>query len=215
MDANGEAFITANDIDDGSVDNCDGDLTYDLDIALFTCDDVGDNLVTLTVTDVNGNSDSLEAIVTVENDFEDVDNDGILDNCDPEILDDIDQDGVGDLVDNCPETYNPDQSDIDGDGLGDVCDIVDINISNAITPNGDGVNDTWFINNIWEYENCVIRVYNRWGQEVFYTVGYQNNWDGSYDDKSGTLPDAASYYYQIDLDGNGSLDREGWIYITK
>jgi len=215
LDANGEAFITANDIDDGSVDNCDGDLTYDLDIALFTCDDVGDNLVTLTVTDVNGNSDSLEAIVTVENDFEDVDNDGILDNCDPEILDDIDQDGVGDLVDNCPETYNPDQSDIDGDGLGDVCDIVDINISNAITPNGDGVNDTWFINNIWEYENCVIRVYNRWGQEVFYTVGYQNNWDGSYDDKSGTLPDAASYYYQIDLDGNGSLDREGWIYITK
>jgi gliding motility-associated-like protein len=217
LDSNGEALISATDIDDGSVDNCDGTLTFDLDIALFTCDDVGDNLVTLTVTDVNGNSDSLEAIVSVENDFEDIDNDGILDNCDPEILDDIDQDGVEDSIDNCPETYNPDQSDIDADGIGDVCDLTEINISQAITPNGDGVNDTWFINNITqpEYSNCVIRVYNRWGQEVFYTVGYQNDWDGSYDGKSGTLPDAASYYYQIDLDGNGSLDHEGWLYITK
>ena len=215
LDANGEALISPLDIDDGSVDNCEGELTFELDILLFTCDDVGDNIVTLTVTDANGNSDSLEAIVTVENDFEDVDGDGILDNCDPEILDDIDQDGVADDVDNCPDVYNPDQSDIDGDGIGDVCDQVEINISEAITPNGDGINDTWFINNIVNYPNCVIRVYNRWGQEIFYTVGYQNDWNGHYENKSGSLPDAASYYYQIDLDGNGSLDYDGWIYITK
>ena len=112
-----------------------GESTFELDISLFTCDDVGDNIVILTVTDANGNSDSLEAIVTVENDFDDVDNDGILDNCDPEILDDTDQDGVADDVDNCPDVYNPDQSDIDGDGIGDVCDQVEINISEAITLN--------------------------------------------------------------------------------
>jgi prepilin-type processing-associated H-X9-DG protein len=35
---------------------------------------------------------------------------------------DTDGDGVGDLVDNCPLTANPDQSDIDGDGIGDACD---------------------------------------------------------------------------------------------
>ncbi|MDA9761261.1 gliding motility-associated C-terminal domain-containing protein, partial [Flavobacteriaceae bacterium] len=215
LDSNGEALITPSDINDGSVDNCDGELTFDLDITLFTCDDVGDNIVTLTVTDVNGNSDSLQAIVSVENDFEDTDNDGILDNCDPQILDDIDQDGIEDSVDNCPEIYNPDQSDIDGDGIGDVCDQIDINVSQAITPNGDGVNDTWFINNIVNYPNCIIRVYNRWGQEVFYTVGYQNDWNGHYENKSGSLPDSASYYYQIDIDGNGSLDQDGWIYITK
>ena len=215
LDANGEAIISPFDIDAGSVDNCDGDLTYDLDITLFTCDDIGDHIVTLTVTDSNGNSDSLEAIVTVDNDFEDVDNDGILDNCDSEILDDMDQDGIEDSIDNCPNTFNPDQSDIDGDGIGDVCDQIDINVSEAITPNGDGVNDTWFINNIVNYPNCVIRVYNRWGQEVFYTVGYQNDWNGHFENKSGSLPDAASYYYQIDLDGNGSLDHDGWIYITK
>jgi gliding motility-associated-like protein len=217
LDANGEVLISVSDINDGSIDNCEGDLTFDLDVALFTCDDVGDNIVTLTVTDSNGNSDSFEAIVTVENDYEDVDNDGILDNCDSEILDDIDQDGVEDSIDNCPDTYNPDQSDIDNDGIGDVCDLLEINISEAITPNGDGINDTWFINNITnpEYQGCVIRVYNRWGHEVFYTVGYDNTWDGSYDNNNSSLPDASSYYYQIDIDGNGSLDYDGWLYITK
>jgi len=35
---------------------------------------------------------------------------------------DIDDDGIGDCIDNCPEITNPDQSDIDNDGLGDLCD---------------------------------------------------------------------------------------------
>jgi hypothetical protein len=35
---------------------------------------------------------------------------------------DSDEDGVPDVIDNCPEDYNPDQSDSNGDGVGDVCD---------------------------------------------------------------------------------------------
>ena len=35
---------------------------------------------------------------------------------------DVDGDGLGDCLDNCPESANPDQSDLDGDGVGDACD---------------------------------------------------------------------------------------------
>jgi thrombospondin type 3 repeat protein len=35
---------------------------------------------------------------------------------------DTDKDGIPDIYDNCPNTYNPDQSDLDKDGIGDVCD---------------------------------------------------------------------------------------------
>ena len=38
--------------------------------------------------------------------------------------DDVDEDGVKNDVDNCPETYNPNQQDLDGDNIGDVCDCV-------------------------------------------------------------------------------------------
>ena len=51
--------------------------------------------------------------------------------------------------------------------------------------------------------------------QVMFAKNYQNNWDGHYVNKSNTLPSGASYYYQIDLDGNGSIEHEGWLYITK
>jgi len=43
----------------------------------------------------------------------------------PEPEPDADNDGVPDAVDNCPNTYNPDQADTDGDGIGDACDSCD------------------------------------------------------------------------------------------
>ncbi|RKT00250.1 YDG domain-containing protein [Flavobacterium sp. 123] len=141
----------------------------------------------------------------------DNDNDKISDVTDP----DDDNDGVLDGADNCPMTYNPYQEDIDHDGQGDVCDLIELNVSQAITPNGDGVNDTWLIYNIENHPNSSVRVLNRWGTEVFYSRNYQNDWDGHYKDSNGTLPESSSYYYQIDLSGDGTIDAQGWLYITK
>ncbi len=65
LDTNNEAEITISDIDAGSTDNC-GIASYALDVTNFDCSMVGDNTVTLTVTDVNGNVETCSAIVTVQ-----------------------------------------------------------------------------------------------------------------------------------------------------
>ncbi|MDN3725260.1 HYR domain-containing protein, partial [Aequorivita sp. SDUM287046] len=65
LDANGNASITVADIENGSTDNC-GIATTTIDIDTFDCSNVGDNTVTLTVTDVNGNVSTCTTIVTVE-----------------------------------------------------------------------------------------------------------------------------------------------------
>ncbi|MHB1279348.1 MAG: T9SS type A sorting domain-containing protein, partial [Bacteroidia bacterium] len=64
LDANGAASTTAGAIDNGSYDNCSiGSVS--LSKTSFTCSNVGPNTVTLTVTDVNGNSATGNATVTV------------------------------------------------------------------------------------------------------------------------------------------------------
>lgn len=64
----------------------------------------------------------------------------------------------------------------------------------AFTPNGDGVNDLWFITN----GNCLAKakaeVFNRYGSKVFESNDYKNTWDGTYKGKK--LPDG-TYYYVI------------------
>ncbi|SKB44628.1 BspA family leucine-rich repeat surface protein [Maribacter arcticus] len=127
---------------------------------------------------------------------------------------DADNDGVQDSLDNCPSAYNPGQEDRDKDGLGDICDTIELNVSQAFTPNGDGINDTWTIFNIENYPNSIVRVFNSWGKEVYSAKNYQNTWDGHYKDLGAQLPDAGSYYYQIDFDGDGKVDQDGWLYIT-
>ncbi|QNM86812.1 VCBS repeat-containing protein [Polaribacter pectinis] len=65
LDANGNASITPEMIDNGSSDNCAID-TITISPNLFTCANYGENTVTLTVTDINGNSNTGTAIVTVD-----------------------------------------------------------------------------------------------------------------------------------------------------
>jgi len=67
-----------------------------------------------------------------------------------------------------------------------------ISIPNAFSPNGDGVNDTWIIESIGKYPECVVQIYNRWGNLVYEKTGYMNNWEGTH--KGRDLPDGAYYY---------------------
>lgn len=68
LDATGNVSIVAGDVDGGSTDAC-GIASTSIDITDFTCADLGPNNVTLTVTDVNGNSSTCVAVVTVVDDL--------------------------------------------------------------------------------------------------------------------------------------------------
>ena len=81
----------------------------------------------------------------------------------------------------------------------------------GITPNDDGKNDTWIIDFINNFPEAVVMVYNRWGQELFYSKGYGTPWDGRYKGKD--LP-VGTYYYVIDLH-NGKAPYTGPITIAR
>lgn len=68
-------------------------------------------------------------------------------------------------------------------------------ISTGITPNGDGDNDFWLLGGMEYYPSAKIQVFNRWGQTVFESRGYNAPWDGSYQGQQ--LP-VADYYFVID-----------------
>ncbi|QTN38522.1 HYR domain-containing protein [Cryomorphaceae bacterium] len=65
LDANGNASITAAQVDAGSSDDC-GVASLNVSPSSFTCANIGANSVTLTVADVNGNSSTTTATVTVQ-----------------------------------------------------------------------------------------------------------------------------------------------------
>ncbi|RKD99768.1 HYR domain-containing protein, partial [Marinifilum flexuosum] len=65
LDVLGQASILASQLDGGSTDAC-GIQSVSAAKTAFDCSDVGTNTVTLTVTDINGNSSTCDAIVTVQ-----------------------------------------------------------------------------------------------------------------------------------------------------
>jgi gliding motility-associated-like protein len=81
-------------------------------------------------------------------------------------------------------------------------DFIRVTVTNAFdfpdgfSPNGDGKNDVWELDFLSEYRDCNVKIFNRWGQVVFESEGYDEPWDGTYNGND--LP-VGSYYYVIDL----------------
>ena len=84
-------------------------------------------------------------------------------------------------------------------------------VPNAFSPNGDGINDVWKIKYLEFYPGAVIQVYNRFGQVVFSKVGYDKEWDGTY---NGSPLPVGTYYYVINPK-NGRSIISGAITIIK
>ncbi|WP_207532920.1 gliding motility-associated C-terminal domain-containing protein [Desertivirga arenae] len=82
---------------------------------------------------------------------------------------------------------------------------------NAFSPDGDGKNDTWQIQNIELYPENTLTIFNRWGDEVYKTRNYSptNSWDGS-NLQPGT------YFYVLSVNVNGNKNTyKGFITMVK
>lgn len=88
----------------------------------------------------------------------------------------------------------------------------DIKIYNTFTPNGDGYNDQWVINDLQYYANCTVDIFNRYGQQVYFSRGYSHPWDGNY--KGQPVP-SGSYYYVINPNDGTATKLSGYLTIIR
>ncbi len=77
----------------------------------------------------------------------------------------------------------------------DTC--ADVIVNDGISPNGDGINDTWVIAGITYYPANLVQVFDKWGDLVFEQMNYKNDWFGM--GKNGSLLPDGNYYYVVKL----------------
>lgn len=102
LDGTGSASITFADIDAGSTDNC-GIASAVISQSDFACEDIGTNVLAVTVVDNNGNVSFSTVEVTVQSNGVDTDLDGIDDACDSD---------ANTVVADIPEAFTPNGNNI-------------------------------------------------------------------------------------------------------
>ena len=95
--------------------------------------------------------------------------------------------------------------------------VLELQISKLITPDGDGFNDFWQIENAEKYPNNSVTVFDRWGSIIYSDTGYDNQkivWRGL--NKSNALVPTGTYFYLVEATyGNQKLRREGFIELAQ
>jgi len=106
-------------------------------------------------------------------------------------------------------------------GLTDTCQqVVNIRefptIPQLISPNGDGINDTFIIEGIKGFPQSQLLIFTRSGQLVYQNNDYQNEWDGRYGASTfshNKLVAPGVYYYILTLGGGTRQKVQGYVYI--
>ncbi len=84
---------------------------------------------------------------------------------------------------------------------------VPVTVYELITPDGNGQNDFFYIQNIEQYPDNEVRIFNAWNQMMYSSKGYTNDWTGK------ELP-GGTYYYVVSIPALGKL-LKGPVYIKK
>jgi gliding motility-associated-like protein len=92
-------------------------------------------------------------------------------------------------------------------------------IYNHYTPNGDGTNDSFYIQNLRSYPNFSLLIYNRWGKLVWEGNINSPDWDGKSNQagvvSKGDLPEG-TYYYVLNLnDAKQTEPIVGWVFLNR
>ncbi|NQX91898.1 MAG: gliding motility-associated C-terminal domain-containing protein [Flavobacteriales bacterium] len=95
-------------------------------------------------------------------------------------------------------------------------DCLTIEVPDAFSPNGDNINDEFFIPNLFKYPNNTFKVFNRWGAQVYEAAPYNNDWDGTSQNNAtiGQELPVSTYYYILEL-GDGTPAVTGYIYLKR
>lgn len=183
---------------DGLDDGYEGSQVTDTDVN----DEIDNPVSDLPDTDSDGEADYRDIdddgdrIPTAS---EDSNGDGIFSN------DDSDSDGIPDYLD----------SNTDGDG---------VVVYNAVTPNGDGAYDVLTIENIENFPDNSVRIYNRWGVLVFSTRSYNtqgNVFDGTSEGRATVAGDnklpTGTYFYVLEYQTPEGATRQqtGYLYLNR
>ncbi len=87
-------------------------------------------------------------------------------------------------------------------------------VYSGVTPNRDGQNDTWFIENITEFPANRVSIYNRWGVLLYDEQGYDNVTKFWPKEEMLNKLVSSTYFYIIEL-GDGSKPLKGWVELIK
>ncbi|AJA70553.1 MULTISPECIES: gliding motility-associated C-terminal domain-containing protein [Myroides] len=101
----------------------------------------------------------------------------------------------------------------------------DVVVYNAVSPNGDGKNDYFIIDNITRYPNNKVQIFNRWGAKVYETTNYDSNGNvfKGYSEGRGTMNKNAklptgTYFYVLtyeysDARGARIIKKQGYLHL--
>ncbi|QBA65562.1 gliding motility-associated C-terminal domain-containing protein [Muriicola soli] len=185
--------------------------------------------------DNDGLDDGYEGGSTIDTDVNDeIDNpyQDLPNNDGDEESDYRDTDDDNDSIPTVDEDYNGDSNyandDENNNGTPDYLEPnaieADIEVFNVVTPNGDGIHDVLSIRGLEDYPNNTLKIYNRWGVQVYLTKAYNtqgNVFDGTSEgrvtiDKENKLP-VGTYFYILDYEDNTGATKSmtGYIYLNR